>query len=308
MAILPNEHRSEPYSNTASNKIDVESKLQPKSDLSEKTLEQLTQKLRKVLTAEDVLWLDELTNRAQQTQIDLIETKYAELDVLGDKHSFSVNALQHMEWLSVVLLRFPPTALDVLEICKSQGQWVMEEYRGGFHVLASKDYDIAREKQVWRIGLRKQDALGPGTVIDHTKAESFVTFANAPTKLTREGLVSANRRLKAITRSYEVALRQKNLELDALHYVWCTGSCGGGQHRYHRDLVLTEEMLKTAEGLVKRMRSRGSMERRFWWVETIKGGWKFNPPRLFSMLWWCISWEWKLLWNAGTKTKARKTA
>lgn len=49
---------------------------------------------------------------------------------------------------------------------------------------------------------------------------------------------------------------ERNRELDALHYVWCNGGCTGGVHRYcgSPDDV-TEEVVATAEALVKRLRS-----------------------------------------------------
>lgn len=49
-------------------------------------------------------------------------------------------------------------------------------------------------------------------------------------------------------------LSQKNKELDALHFVWCSGGCPGGVHRYS-DTRLTEEMIRIAERNTKRLRS-----------------------------------------------------
>lgn len=50
--------------------------------------------------------------------------------------------------------------------------------------------------------------------------------------------------------------KQKNLELDALHYVWCNGGCKGGVHRYKEmeGKPLTKEIVEAAEWSVKRMR------------------------------------------------------
>jgi len=44
-------------------------------------------------------------------------------------------------------------------------------------------------------------------------------------------------------------LRRKNLALEALHYVWCSGPCGGVLP------PLTEELVASAEHQVKRMRT-----------------------------------------------------
>lgn len=47
----------------------------------------------------------------------------------------------------------------------------------------------------------------------------------------------------------------KNVELDAMHYVWCSGSCKSGMHRWVPGL-LTEEMVELAERNTRRMRER----------------------------------------------------
>ncbi len=51
-----------------------------------------------------------------------------------------------------------------------------------------------------------------------------------------------------ITHLHET-LRQKNLALEALHYVWCSGPCGGVKP------PLNEELVAMAEHQVKRMRT-----------------------------------------------------
>jgi uncharacterized protein YuzE len=57
------------------------------------------------------------------------------------------------------------------------------------------------------------------------------------------------------------ALRRKNLELDALHYVWCSGGCPGGVHRWHSELLITEELIQVVEVQAERLRS---------WYDTVK--------------------------------------
>jgi hypothetical protein len=49
------------------------------------------------------------------------------------------------------------------------------------------------------------------------------------------------------------ALREKALELDAMHYVWCDGGCRGGTHRWSEDEV-TEDLVARAERNTKRLR------------------------------------------------------
>lgn len=41
------------------------------------------------------------------------------------------------------------------------------------------------------------------------------------------------------------SLQIKNKELDALHYIWCTGGCEKGIHRYHEE-PLTKELVELA--------------------------------------------------------------
>jgi hypothetical protein len=52
------------------------------------------------------------------------------------------------------------------------------------------------------------------------------------------------------------AWAKKNRELDALHYVWCTGGCPRGVHRY-QDEPVTGAIVAEAEKQAKRLRA--------WW-------------------------------------------
>lgn len=85
--------------------------------------------------------------------------------------------------------------------------------------------------------------------------------------LPLEELENLKTRLR--NQAYEItklneALRQRNLDLDALHFVWCDGGCYSGVHRFS-DTKLTEEMIKRAERNTKRLRS---------WYDTVK--WRFT--------------------------------
>ena len=53
------------------------------------------------------------------------------------------------------------------------------------------------------------------------------------------------------------ALKTKNKQLDALHFVWCDGGCGSGVHRFGemKDVELTEEIVRQAEANTKRLRT-----------------------------------------------------
>lgn len=63
-------------------------------------------------------------------------------------------------------------------------------------------------------------------------------------------------RLRRTVDENRLTSERKNRELDALHYVWCSGGCGGGVHRY-QDGPVTGEIVKQAEKQAKRLRS--------WW-------------------------------------------
>jgi hypothetical protein len=48
----------------------------------------------------------------------------------------------------------------------------------------------------------------------------------------------------------------RNRELDALHYVWCSGGCEGGTHRYEgQPDDVTEEVVQLAERNTARLRA-----------------------------------------------------
>jgi hypothetical protein len=47
---------------------------------------------------------------------------------------------------------------------------------------------------------------------------------------------------------------KRNVQLDALHFVWCDGGCIGGTHRFTEGTI-TEEIVAAAERNTKRLRS-----------------------------------------------------
>jgi hypothetical protein len=52
------------------------------------------------------------------------------------------------------------------------------------------------------------------------------------------------------------ALRKKNLQLDAMHFVWCDGGCRSGVHRWPcNEERVTEEVVAQAERNTLRLRS-----------------------------------------------------
>lgn len=118
----------------------------------------------------------------------------------------------------------------------------------------------------------------PHVYLDATKATRCWVFRSTGTNnVLRTGLLRQISRLKQSLSNLQESAREKNLELDALHHVWCTGLCGGGQHRYTPN-DLTPEMLRSAIYQVTAMVSRGPAgELRKQWYKTLEG-WKIELP------------------------------
>lgn len=68
-----------------------------------------------------------------------------------------------------------------------------------------------------------------------------------------EALAFKVRVLKSQIRHKDETLRQKNVMLDALYYVWCSGGCKGGTRRWLPKDV-TEETVVAAERNTERLR------------------------------------------------------
>lgn len=60
--------------------------------------------------------------------------------------------------------------------------------------------------------------------------------------------------LKRHIKHKDDVLHQKNLELDALGRVWCSGGCEEGVLRYDDDLQLTEQQVRIVERNTIRLR------------------------------------------------------
>jgi len=112
--------------------------------------------------------------------------------------------------------------------------------------------------------------------LDATKAIRCWVFRTSGTNnVLRTSLLRQISRLKHELTNLQESSRIKNLELDALHHVWCTGLCSGGQHR-HTPNDLTPEMLRSAIYQVSAMVSRGPAgELRKQWYKTL-AGWKIE--------------------------------
>lgn len=73
---------------------------------------------------------------------------------------------------------------------------------------------------------------------------------NTDDPVLSEQLVSA----RAEIRRLQVCLEEKNRALDALHYVWCSGGCKSGTHRWTEQSI-TESVVEEAERNTRRLRA-----------------------------------------------------
>lgn len=150
-----------------------------------------------------------------------------------------------------------------------------------FYVLAEKCYSFERENR-WEArshSLGNDRDINFMATLNIDAALGFMLVRSHADQLTREGLIAKVREAKTCIRKLEQKLSAKNIELDALHHVWCTGSCGGGQHRYHRDIVLDEATLRAAVTAVNAMVVRGSQETRDLWRQCKK-------RTLWTLIWY----------------------
>jgi len=61
-------------------------------------------------------------------------------------------------------------------------------------------------------------------------------------------------RARAEIRRLQVCLEEKNRALDAMHYVWCSGGCKTGTHRWTQQNI-TESVVEEAERNTRRLRA-----------------------------------------------------
>lgn len=75
----------------------------------------------------------------------------------------------------------------------------------------------------------------------------------SPSTRSIQQLEGKLRTLKRQVGWLQQALRERNVSLDAMHYVWCDGGCKGGTHRFTPGPI-TEEVVAEAERNTKRLR------------------------------------------------------
>ena len=109
-----------------------------------------------------------------------------------------------------------------------------------------------------KVEFKEDDGYGYGPYILVQKGNVYVRVSTIDeidhSKQNIRYLEEKLRRQKKDIRAMQESLEHKNKALDALHWVWCSGGCEGGVHRYTEE-KLTEEIVKIAEFNTERLRT-----------------------------------------------------
>ena len=89
----------------------------------------------------------------------------------------------------------------------------------------------------------------------HRKDHEVGGLSCVSRQLTQEK--AKNEKRGATILDMQLQAERRNLELDALHYVWCSGGCPGGVHGYTDSRPVTEKLVQEAERNTRRLRE--------WW-------------------------------------------
>ena len=227
------------------------------------TLEQLTKHLRKVVTKPyDVKYLEELIKRVETSYLETLDKTQVSVSSNVPWGWHEIKELQHVREGSTVLFYFPYGTVDdwtcfdyekhgkkelPLNFCRYVSQ-------GGYEVLGYKHYDGKFYAGANRHMITEQLTIE----LDVTKAQRFALFGSSYSNLLRESVLLDNRRLRDEVEKLKAIAERKNLELDALGLVWCTGKCQGGQFAFTEPQEITEEMLHMVALVALRLITRGS--------------------------------------------------
>lgn len=89
---------------------------------------------------------------------------------------------------------------------------------------------------------------------DTAQAANLVDGGASPSARSIQQLEGKLRTLKRQVTYLQQALHDRNLQLDAMHYVWCDGGCKAGTHRFTPGPI-TEEVVAEAERNSRRLRT-----------------------------------------------------
>lgn len=240
--------------------------------MHEKTLEQLVQKLRKALTDETMPWLDELVRRVDDSYIRVLDSTQEKLTTPEDENDPTLFGWvgRQSGWSPIseivsieqerVLLFFPYNKNNPYESYQASYERtdlpagsIYYQAQYGYEVLACRAYD----SWVVRAG-QHMSTRELSIPLDISGATHFKPFAGTLSHVTREGVLRSNRRLRQQVQELKEVLERKSTELDALGYVWCSGPCAGGQHRYTEPQEITPDMISRIIGMAVRLYQRGA--------------------------------------------------
>jgi hypothetical protein len=117
------------------------------------------------------------------------------------------------------------------------------------------------------MGFGKTDPPAVGKPAGDDPPEEWLDARREQVKALEEQITALRQKLynqaREIT-SLQEGNERRNRELDALHYVWCSGGCPGGVHRWTGEKI-TKELVEAAERNTRRLRS---------WYDTV--GFRLN--------------------------------
>lgn len=117
--------------------------------------------------------------------------------------------------------------------------------------------DLRYRDVTWEVTVRRPDGKTPTTVIGELRAERDAL------KVEIQKLEEHQRKQRREITAQQNALRERNIQLDALHHVWCGGACETGTHRYdHGEVtgeVVTAAIRNTARLVDRWIRVKGTL-------------------------------------------------
>lgn len=207
----------------------------------------------------------EICRRVEQTHVEMIDRKAELANTTNTDFKvfntfvrwWQINELSAFNSMGLALFQFNTNEHPLKDIFPNgnpaQHTSILNNFGRVFYVLAKRSYD--NNWVAFNYHLVEGDV-----VVDVSKARCFTTFASEPSHVTKTGIYSSNKRLREQVARMQEAFEYKNVMLDALGLVYCTGPCGGGQFRYihHEPLdVKTVVMLfGYASRLLRRTLSR----------------------------------------------------
>jgi hypothetical protein len=238
-----------------------ETQNEAQNDASTTTLEMLCNHLRKIAKSEkDRDYLEELIRRVETAYVKTLDVEVTPPVSSGLPYGWKpINDIQHVKPYSTVLLFFPYEGSREFDFATQVKpdiplNFCSYETTGGYSVVATKTWNGK-----WEAGGDGRSFTDAVTLeLDVSKATRFALFANSYSNMIRESIILSNRGLGQQVKMLQEILERKNMELDALGFVWCTGNCQGGQFFHAEPQEITVEMLDNVANVATRLLCRGA--------------------------------------------------